>query len=277
MRTRPAFTLVELLVVIGIVAAVLAIILPAFARAWDVARTTRCASNLHQLSVAMATYAAQCHGWYPPNVGSPAARYWYDDDRIGNLLRAAPPPVPNLKPVGAAFICPADGPGPAQLSYAMNVWASSAVDASVVTNAKGTECCWSPRVRYASRMILLTEAFSNTGTAAAGYYASPTVGVQSAAGVAPLYAAVATTPGQRFGGAAGVVCPAGRLGKPTCELAYYRHRTAGPAGQVLLAKGRVNVAYADGHVSVRSAADLVLPSGVATGDSCWSPDDLGGD
>jgi len=53
---RRAFTLVELLVVIGIIAMLIAILLPTLGRARQQARTAVCASNLHQLNVAYRNY-----------------------------------------------------------------------------------------------------------------------------------------------------------------------------------------------------------------------------
>ena len=65
-RRRPrGFTLVELLVVISIIALLISLLLPALAQARIMALRTQCASNLHQIGVAMQEYAVE-FGMYPP-------------------------------------------------------------------------------------------------------------------------------------------------------------------------------------------------------------------
>ena len=65
MRQRRAFTLVELLVVIGILTVLLALLMPAAARAREQARSVQCASNLRQLGNAFVMYAIDNEQWYP--------------------------------------------------------------------------------------------------------------------------------------------------------------------------------------------------------------------
>ena len=62
---RRAFTLVELLVVIGIIAVLLGLLLPALNKAREQARATQCLSNLRQLGQAAFEYANSNHGYFP--------------------------------------------------------------------------------------------------------------------------------------------------------------------------------------------------------------------
>lgn len=66
MRHRKhAFTLVELLVVIGIIALLIAILLPVLGKAREASQKTACLSNLRQLGAVMQIYATENHDVIP--------------------------------------------------------------------------------------------------------------------------------------------------------------------------------------------------------------------
>jgi len=64
-RRRRAFSLIELLVVMGIIAVLIGLLFPALARARQQAKRVQCLSQLHQLGVALTGYAGANHGRYP--------------------------------------------------------------------------------------------------------------------------------------------------------------------------------------------------------------------
>jgi prepilin-type N-terminal cleavage/methylation domain-containing protein/prepilin-type processing-associated H-X9-DG protein len=64
-RRAGGFTLIELLVVIAIIAILVAMLLPALGRAKEAGRKTRCASNLHNMGLAMLMYADDNDGFIP--------------------------------------------------------------------------------------------------------------------------------------------------------------------------------------------------------------------
>ena len=91
---RRAFTLVELLVVIGIIALLISILLPALKRAKEAANTVKCMSQEKQIMTALVMYANDHKDWLPlsPSIGevypgnSPEARslmYYMDGSVSG--------------------------------------------------------------------------------------------------------------------------------------------------------------------------------------------------
>ena len=64
-RRRAGFTIVELLVVVGVISILIALLLPALSKARELSRRTVCLSNLRQLASAAILYANENKGRFP--------------------------------------------------------------------------------------------------------------------------------------------------------------------------------------------------------------------
>src|SRR5262245_28101473 len=129
-----AFTLVELLVVIGIIAVLIAILLPTLGRAREQAKNVTCQSNLRQWSNAALVYANDNSGWLPRR--GQGAQPTVQIDRPSDWFNALPPimRMPAYSELVAAkriprpgdstiWMCPSslDRVTPYYFSYAMNM------------------------------------------------------------------------------------------------------------------------------------------------------------
>lgn len=114
-RVSQGFTLVELLVVIGIIALLISILLPSLGRARDQAKITQCLSNMRELTKAWMLYADNHKGVVPPAMTGP--NQWVDN---GDTIAAIETGVlyPYIKNLGV-YKCDADNLDRYR-SYSMN-------------------------------------------------------------------------------------------------------------------------------------------------------------
>ena len=115
-RARRGFTLVELMVVVGIVALLVAILMPALGAARRQARSVACLSNLRQLGVAFQMYCNQNKGRCFRYVDNSAEQLWVP------LLQ------PHVANIDAVRLCPeATQPGESVYGNAFTAWGEPAM------------------------------------------------------------------------------------------------------------------------------------------------------
>src|SRR5262245_23897798 len=125
MRQRRAFTLVELLVVIGIIAILIAILLPALSRARESAKKTACLSNIRQLGDCFRLYAATfkdimpigCVGNINPPIGANDEKQFsyvvkWDNGTASNITAMGHLALAGLAKSPKTYYCPSEESDP---------------------------------------------------------------------------------------------------------------------------------------------------------------------
>lgn len=248
-----AFTLVELLVVIGIIALLMGMLLPTVAGTRRQSRNLQCASNIRQIVIGLSLYQADNKGRYPSNLSQPFPGLYWDLPTVAGSYISE-----DGVTKGSVFTCPDDRDG-ASRSYSMNVWASSSADVAITSLVPKRGQYWGPTPRDNSILILITESWSTTN----GLYGRE---------AAHLIGYRGTTAGQRFGGGSGLAPPPDffPFGKANSELAFMRHRPNNSPGVGTQPIGAINIGFLDGHVALKTNGDLVDGEGKSTLDSIWS-------
>ena len=131
---RSAFTLVELLVVIGIIALLISILLPALNRVRKSAKSVVCLSNVRQLGVAYTFYANENNQYAPVGHVGPSRQYNYPlyvpFSPINKTVGAGFLNEAGLIEAPEAFYCPSEAEPSVMYDTDVNPWRPAGLDAS---------------------------------------------------------------------------------------------------------------------------------------------------
>ena len=244
--SRGAFTLIELLVVVGVMAILIGVLMPVLASARRSARIAQCASNMHQVGVALETYQTENRQTFPyaafQRVGSGSSSEISFDDLLhkhmdaGVLSASEMDAGASAKPV-RIWQCPEDD---------RDRWFANAVRTYVPTNT---------RVKNVTGGAIqpgVTRLFTGFASSEASNNAVPTLRLsikQSELHNTSQFITFVEYPtaGNWQGGAYRSSCSG-----PEQQSAFM------PRGQTLH-RGKWNYLFADGHVALHEPQDTTDP------------------
>jgi len=106
---RRAFTLVELLIVVAIIAVLIALLLPALSRARELSKATACLAQQKQCVLGLLSYGSEWNNVIPDDRGNnqPSLQVWFRllQGQYGGAVYI-PPPDTGAFATSKAFICP---------------------------------------------------------------------------------------------------------------------------------------------------------------------------
>ena len=122
-RAAGGFTLVELLVVTGIIAVLISILIPALAKARDAARKTACLSNLRQVHLLLAMYANEFKDRVPVGYrGQKQFNSMIYSGTAGRFVLFGMVRTAGYMPDPNVFYCPAENDPRSLLGSDVNPW-----------------------------------------------------------------------------------------------------------------------------------------------------------
>src|SRR5687768_2065895 len=150
MRKRVGFTLIEVLVVVGIIALLTAITMPSFAEARRISKKTVCLHNLHEIGVAVHSYLLSNRDTFPYIARLPTAEV--------AVALAAPVPRQPYVPMPVALKKETGGNGQSAKDYAMATY-----DAALKQKSTNGQLFLCPADQITKDSLLAQSAISSMG------------------------------------------------------------------------------------------------------------------